>query len=364
MKSGNESIRPKRIRLRPNRLFGLLCPFRPFSCPLRLFVCLCVTAIAFSGATVEISDARAALDKFHAEIEETAKARAAKDDKAWQQHENQAQEYLRETGRLFDAAHAEKSDDIEILYEYGDVLMRLEDTDLAAELFQKIVEKTPNDAEAWRALGQCLATLGGHHAGEAVHALRRSLEIEAASPGAANTLIILGQVYRKEKLHDLARECFEKARETDPANRLAVIALAAANVGDGYIREAAEAIDALGDPGEYASQLGAMLAHGVRRFEQTRLWFPDTAENHRAYAKILLRVGRLADALLAAERAAVLNPDDYAIWNFIGDLCRQNKNTVRAREAYTRSLELKPGQPRTQEALRSLDTPQPPTSGA
>jgi tetratricopeptide (TPR) repeat protein len=302
-----------------------------------------------------ISEARAAVAQFDAEMKLAVEAHAQNDDAALQEHQKKAQEYLKQARQIYDEAGAASSDDVDVLREYGTVLMKSGDFDLAAEAFQRAAKRAPGDAALWRELGRALSLLGHPRAREAVDALRHSLAIDPSSTGADDTQATLGRVYRQEGLCDLARECFQKSLELNPDSVPAKIELVGLKIQDGEMAEAADGIDKLGAlPPEHAAQLPGLLSESVQHFQASRLWFPDTAENHIAYAKILFRVGRMEEALEAAERSAKLKPDVYATWNFIGDLSLQLGREDRAREAYARSLELKADQPLTQERMDSL----------
>ena len=307
-----------------------------------------------------VSEGRAAVAQFDAELKIAFDAHAQNDDAAFEQHQKKAQEYLKQGRDLYDKAGAAASDDVEILREYGAVLTKSGDYDLAAEALRRATGLAPDDAGLWRELGRALALMGHGWAREAVQALRKSIEIDPGGAEAAGAYAGLGRVYRQEGLYDLARESFEKALGLDPNCLPAKSGRIGSNVQEGAVREAADDLDKLGAlPPEYAAQLPNLLSESLTRFQESRRWFADTAENHIAYAKILFRVGRMGDALEAAERSAKLGPGDYAAWNFIGDLSFQLDRRDRAREAYTRSLELKPDQPMTKERLQSLDQQSP-----
>ncbi len=315
-------------------------------------------AFAPQGFAAGISEARAAKAAFQAEVQAAVDAQSQNDTTSAAQHQSKAQEYLVEARNDYEAGGASKSNDPGLLREYAEVLLRVGDGDLAAEALQRAVDKTPGDATAWFELGRALATLGHPRADDAIRALHRALKIDAKSAAAATTYALLGRVYRQEGIYDLATESFAKALGLDPNNVAAKLGVIAQQVQDGKMKEASDALDALNSvPQEYAMQVPGLLNDAIAQFTRNRGWFPDTAENHIAYAKILLRAGRVAECLPPAERSAVLAPDNYTTWNLIGDLNRQANNTTRAREAYKKSLELKPDQPRTQEALSALDAP-------
>ena len=312
----------------------------------------CLPPPCYAG---DVSEARAVMAQFDAEIKLALDARAQNDAKAFQEHQNKSDEYLKKAKQIYAEADAAISDDVDILREYGAVLMRSGDFDLAAEVFQRATKRAPGNAALWCEQGRALGALGHARAREAVQALRRAIDTDPNGPDAAETQAFLGGVYRQEGLFDLARECFHKALDLDPNLISARMGLIGLKIQDGDVTEAADDIDKLGalSP-EYAAQFPALLAESVQCFQESRLWFPDTAENHISYAKILFRVGRETEALEAAERSASLNPGLHTTWNFVGDLSAQLNRPARAREAYTKSLELKPDQPMTQERLDSL----------
>ncbi len=136
------------------------------------------------------------------------------------------------------------------------------------------------------------------------------------------------------------------------------IALLGIDFREGRVVEAASATDQVGGllPAE-ATYLDAMLQFGYEGFHETRASFEDRAENHMAYAKLLTRLNRLSEALFAFQRAAELDEENVVALNFLGSIAREVGDTERARQAFERSLEADPDQPRTRDALQALDTP-------
>ena len=313
-------------------------------------------AVPCFGAS--ISEARAVMAQFDAELKMALDANAQNDAAGLQQHQRKAVEYLKQARDLFDKSGAGDSKDVGVVREYSTVLIKTGDYDLAAEVLRHGTALAPNDAGMWRELGRALGLMGHGGAPEAVRALRQSITLEPEGGAAATAYANLGRVYRQEGLFDLARESFDKAVALDANCTAAKLGLTALNVQDGAMREASEELDKLGTlPIELQAQLPSLLGEAVTRFQGSRLTFADSAENHLAYAKILFRIGRAPEALDAAERSVKLGSDSYATWNFVGDLSLQLQRVERAREAYKRSLELKPDQPMTQERLQSLDQP-------
>jgi tetratricopeptide (TPR) repeat protein len=302
----------------------------------------------------------ASLDEWKKEAQAAMDLFARKDTAAAQDHQTRAQLALARAARQFESAGAARSSDIEILRKYGEVRMRLQDYDLAADLYKRIASIDPRDSQAWLLYGKALSELGSSRAADAIAALNKTIELNADPTTVAAAYNHLGRVYRNERMFDLAKAQFEKAITADPALASAKIALAAEKIRDGNVTQAAADLDQLGQvPPEVAMSIPKTVADGLEGFSFYRRTFADTAENHMAYAKLMFRANRPMDGLAAAERSASLDPGNYAAWNFIGDINSQTGNTARAREAYQKSLAIKPEQPVTQQALQSLNQQKP-----
>lgn len=326
-------------------------PFTRLGCMALLFVCLFVSA---GYAASDFTQARAALAQYRTETAAVDDALSKQDAPAVQQHQTAASDALKRARALYEEAGAAKTHDMQVLREYGEILATVGDYDLAAETWHKIVDATPADASAWKELGRSLSELGHTRAQEALQALRRSLDLAPE----ADTYFLLGRLYRREGLCDLASEALGKALEREPAHMGARIAMAALKIQDGHVREANADLDAIGlPPPRYAAEFDQAIKEAVDYLLDARRILPDTPEDALAYAKIMLRAGHLPEALYAAERAARLASNDETIQNFIGDVAVTLNMRDRAREAYNRSLELKPEQPRTKERLQALDQP-------
>lgn len=302
-----------------------------------------------------LSDAQAALVQYREASQAANEARAKGDESAFSEQQAKAQASLQTARKGFDEARAQDSTDVAVLKDYVTVLMQMGDADLAADVSRQWTRIVPDEAAAWYQLGRSLADMGPGGAAEAVKALNRALEIDPQSPQAASTLLLLGKVYRTEGLHDLARQCAEKALAIDASSVPAKLALIAAKIRDGQIAEASADLDELGAiPNEYAGTVPRLFSDAINDYRESRQFFPDTADNHLAYAKLLVHAGKTEDSLAAAERAAGIEPESYTTWNLIGALSNQLGDTTKARKAYQRSLEINADQTRTKEALDAL----------
>lgn len=266
---------------------------------------------------------------------------------------------LRDTARVtrnaFEGAGAASSRDPEILRAHAKALRVLGDYDLAAEVLQQALRYVPEDAALWTQLGSDLAESGPLVRKDAFKALQKALALDSQSPAAAQTHYALGDLYYRKGLFEFAQEHQEAAVQRDPAHVRARIALAALRIRAGEILEGSRELDALGRSAQpYDIETRILLREALAAFDAARRWFPDTAENHTAYARVLYRAARFPDAILAARRATTINPGDYETWNFVAAIQSQLGNIPQAREAYVNSLEVNPDQPQVRAVLEQM----------
>jgi Flp pilus assembly protein TadD len=266
---------------------------------------------------------------------------------------------LRETATVtrnaYEAAGANASEDPVVLHRYAAALRSLGDHDLAAGVLTRAVRLAPEEAALWMHLGADLAESGPGVREEAFQALHKSLELEAKSPTAAQAHFLLGDLYYREGLFDFAREHQESALRLEPDHVRARIALAALRISAGEVLEGSRDLDALGRRAQpYDAETRVLLREALTDFDAARRVFPDTPEHHAAYARALYRAARFPDAILAARRAATLNPEDFDTWNFIAAVQGQLGNLPQARDAYTKSLEANPDQPQVRAILEEM----------
>jgi len=300
--------------------------------------------------------ARASFAEYETNMKASAEAAARQESATAKELEDKALVALRRAARQYGEAGAGESDSPELLRHYADVQMRLGDYDLCAETLSRLVTVSPGDVDARLLLGNALAEAGPKRANEAIAAIGDALAMKPEPAKAAAAHLVLGRIYRGEKLFDLARGAFEQALTVEPSNAGAHVALAAEKLRMGQVAEASAELDQAGSQitPEVGAQMGALLKEALADFREMRLSFPDTAANHYAYAKLLLRGNRVPDALMAAERSAALDGTVFEVWNFLGDVSRLTGNVKRAREAYEKSLQLKPEQPATVKSLEEL----------
>lgn len=320
---------------------------------------------AFAG---DFTAARAKAEQYRAQQKALDDALAQNNVDQVKQHESQAQALLGEAKTLYEEAGMAQSMDTAPIQEYAELLAASSDYDLAAEALQRAVKIDPKNAALWTQLGENLAKVGPSRRKEAFESLHHALELDKSSPAAAKAYFLLGDLYWREGLYEFAQENHQAAFKLNPQDVRTRIAIAALKVRNGQILEASKDLDDLGKAAQpYDAETRMLLRQALADFEAARRWFPDTAENHAASARLLYRAARITDALLAAQRATRLNPKDYATWNFLAAMQIQIGNAPQAKRAYERSLEANPDQPDVRDTITQLDAqaqrsqqPQPP----
>jgi tetratricopeptide (TPR) repeat protein len=180
--------------------------------------------------------------------------------------------------------------------------------------------------------------------------------ISIAGTGAtANDYAVLGGYQFRKGHFDVAEAEFLKGLEKDAASAESRIGLLGIRIRQGRMVEAADLVEKLGQiPGRLNAAFMKAVEDGLDGFNRNRVVFADTADNHFAYAKVLVRAGRMKETLAATEHTTRLAPDNHAAWNLVASIYRQMGRFDKSRDAYNKSLAILPDQPRTREALDSL----------
>lgn len=234
--------------------------------------------------------------------------------------------------------------------------------ELASNIEKRIhanIENCAQDPTTWRALGHAWMRIGPAGREKAHTALREALRLNEAD---AESWTLLGHLLHREQLYSQAQNAYEKALSLDTNQVLAEIGLVILSVRQGAIVEASEKLDRLGTTAQpFDVTLRLMIRQALRDFEYRGGYFDDTAAHHAAYARLLYRAGRIADALVALRRTIELEPTDYKAWNLIGAMCLQLGDREQGRNAYQKSLEINPDQPHIRSALQTMDSSRPPS---
>ncbi len=316
---------------------------------------LCATA--YAGP---IEDAKALVQSANDMIVELQNTTPPPDAETINRVQQEAVETLREAGALYIRAGVQTTSDAGLAYEYGDLLVRLGDIDLAADTLKNAFELEPDNVKYALAYGSILVKLGEGREDEAAVPLRAVVELAPDSESAASAYAQLAEVYRRSGLYDLTLESADRALAIDPDHASAQFLKAVCLTRLGRFLEANTLMDSVAANAPLiAGDARGRLYDAVRDFERRNLWVADTAEEHAAYGKMLIRVNRLPDSMNSLRHAARLNPDDAVVWNLLGSVYRQANRVDDARDAFERSLALNPDQERTRAVLKELQDAAP-----
>lgn len=296
-------------------------------------------------------------------VEEASKARRASEAAYAENKPDEGRRLLEEAQKLLNEARAEyeaigapHSDDPKLLTDYADLLLGSGDYDLAEQVLLRAVKANPEDAAVWLKLGQTQAALGPKSESRAILSLRKAVSIEPKTKSTVQANASLGALYQESGLYEFAREAYLKAIAQDPEHIGSKLALASLDAREGEMVKANEAYESIeSQTAEYAPFIKRTLGPALNGFAQSRRWLPDTAEMHLAYAELLIRADRLEESFWPLNRSLKLDDKNYIAWNLMGSVMRGMNRLRGSREAFMRSLELNPDQPRTREALTELD---------
>lgn len=317
---------------------------------------VCMACAAAGASNADLVPVRIKIKDYHTEKAAADAATGQNRADEAMEHMTKARAALREAVILCEQAGAQTSSDLEVLTQYAEALQLNGDYDLAAETLQRALKSSPNAAVLWMKLGENQMNIGPAWREKAFVSLKKAIDLDGASPEAAQAWSLLGDLYWHEALPDIAREHYAQAQKLAPEEVWAKIALAALDIREGRVLEGSKAIDDLGKKAQsYDVETRERLREALTSFSNTRRSFQDTAENHAAYARLLYRAARFPEAVLALQRATQLNPADTATWNFAASLYAQLGNLSKAKDACQKSLEADPNQPDTRDMLNKIE---------
>lgn len=263
---------------------------------------------------------------------------------------------MRDAQIMMVKAGVRTTDDPALAYLYGDLLVRLGDVDLAAETLQNAFDLEPENADYALGYGTILTQLGEGHEKDAAQALQSAAELaEPESATAASAHAQLAEVYRQSGLYDLTLKSADRALEISPNHSGAKFLKAVCLARQGRFLESNTLMNEVATLAPVvAGDEHGRLYDAVRDFERRNLWVANTAEEHAAYAKMLIRVNRLPDSLDSLRHSVRLNPNDAIVWNLLGSVYRQANRIDEARDAFEHSLAINPDQERTRQILEQL----------
>ena len=308
--------------------------------------------MAFAGP---LDDAKALINEANELVSGLRSGNPAADAETTNRVQKEAVDKLREAQRLLERGGARTTSDAELAYAYGDLLVRLGDLDLAAGTLKNAFELAPENPDYALGYGTVLVQLGDEHAADAIEALRAVIALAPDSNKAASAYGQLAEIYRHAGIYELTLESAEQALAIDPEHSGSKFLKAVCLVRQGRFLEANTLMDevAMKAPALAGDDHGR-LYDAVRDFERRNLWVANTAEEHAAYGKMLIRVNRIPDSIDSLRHAVRLNPNDVVTWNLLGSVYRQANRIEDARDAFERSLATDPNQDRTREVLEQL----------
>jgi tetratricopeptide (TPR) repeat protein len=273
--------------------------------------------------------------------------------------QQEAIEKLRQARALFEEGNAGAASDPKIAYAYGEMLVSMRDFDLAAAPLKNAWQGDPANAAYALAYGGVLVNLGDRYAAEAVEALNAAIEADPNARAAAEAHAQLAELYQDLGLYSLTLAQADQAIAIDEHHAGARFMRAVCMARQGRFLEANNELDKVtAISPAVAGDSDGHLYDAVRDFERRKLWVANTAEQHEAYGKLLIRVNRMPDSIDALRHSVRLNPDNVVVWNLLGSAYRAVNRVDDAREAFEKSLELDTNQERTREVLQELaETP-------
>lgn len=251
--------------------------------------------------------------------------------------------------------------DLAALDDFAKACEAQESYDLASEALSRAVTLAPDNPELRVRLAECQYKVGEAGRSAAFEQARAVTRLVDAEPYLrARALLVSGLIYFEQGMLPEAEKDFAEALSLTPGNVQAEIGLAAAEAARGNLRAASGRLDALGSASQpYDVETRYLLRWALTRFEQDRQVFPDAAEDHAAYGRLVYRAGRLPDAMMALRRAATLTATDPALWNLTAGIAAQLGQTAEVRAACEASLAINPDQPEIRQLLDSLAPAQP-----
>lgn len=295
-----------------------------------------------------------ALKRYETAVNEQQAALEKRDSAAFALQEEKAAEALHEAAIAFEAHYA---DEPSVANALGYVTARrlMGDHDLAAAFAKRALDDGFDHPSLWREHGTGLLQMGSAHEADGVKALYTALERDDQSEEALATWNELGAYYIDKGMPQAADQAFSAARAIESGNVRAQLGQLTVAVFRGEVLEAGTTLTALGKTAQpYDLVLRRQLRLALKDFDERRRTFSDTAANHDAYARLLYAAARLPQAVLAAQRAARLAPEDSGKWNFLAAIQLQMGDYPGAKNSYESSLKADPNQPEVQQTVERL----------
>jgi tetratricopeptide (TPR) repeat protein len=219
--------------------------------------------------------------------------------------------------------------------------------DLAAQLYQRILARDGDDADALHLLGVVAFQRGDYP--QAVERIGRAI---ALNPGAAPYYCNLAEAYRMSGQLDRAAACCRTALRLRPDYPEAYNNLGMARLAQGDAADAAEqfraALRLRPDAALFHNNLGNALrqqgkrAEAVSHFRQAVRFSPALAEAQSNIGQLLLELNQPREALHHCREAVRLRPDFPEAQNNLGNVLREQGQFAEAEACYAEALRLNP----------------------
>ena len=215
----------------------------------------------------------------------------------------------------------------------------------AERSFRQAVKLAPGMADAHLDLGLVLGREGKMD--EAIAELRRALQID---PKASSAHMFLGIfLFQTNQVDEARRELAEELR-LQPDNVEALQWLGMLELSAGHAERAVAPLDRAVqldprnlDTLEYRAKAHKTVAE--ESYAQMARIDPNSWRVHKVRAELLAGEGRASESIAEYEAAVKLEVGNTELWEGLGDEYRVRNELEKARGAYTRALQLSPGNP-------------------
>jgi tetratricopeptide (TPR) repeat protein len=263
---------------------------------------------------------------------------------------------LQDAARIVEGMPLDRMTDPSALSVFAEAQALAGQADLVVEALERLAALEPDNTDHPYRLALVLAEMGPSYGEQALRVIHQATRLDdLPEPRMARVYDAYGRVAHEAGLFDLAAEAYNEALSLDEDLDWPRLGAALLLIEDGSVHEAAVAIDAFGTiPPDLGIVFSRLLRDALRRLDTGGLQLPDHPEYHLAYARLLVRDGRVGDALLPLRRSTKQDGSSIVAWNMLGSLAANMGETALAREAFEQSLAVEPNQPRTRQSLESL----------
>ncbi len=246
---------------------------------------------------------------------------------------------------LLAASASGQAQAVEEAFKQGALAMRSGRTADAERSFRQTVKLAPAMADAHLDLGLVLGREG--KIDEAIAELRRALQLDPKAPSAHMFLgIFLYQTNQvDEARRDLAEELRQQPDNIETLEWMGMLELSSghADRAVGPLDRAAELDPKNLDVLEYRAKAHRIVAE--ESYAQMARIDPNSWRVHKVRAELLAGEGRASESIAEYEAAVKLQAGNAELWEGLGDEYRVRNELEKARSAYTRELDLSPGNP-------------------